>query len=343
MKAALSTSCPRTARWKTRVNALISGESTSSIRATGAKTCMAGTSPATTSNDGFIVIAVLWILGALATLVSIYAVFVIESAASFASYDDHLRAEALISGALELTAYRVKTAEPPSGRGRFEVRLGQANVEVEFLPETARVDLNAASKELFVALFTAMGAPRGQAEYYADRIIAWRTPPRRGDDAERSAYQSAGLRYAPRGAPFPDVNELALVLGLPIALVERILPLVTVYNGRPQVHVLAAAPDLIAALPGMTRERADALLALRDTVIANRQVLMQSLGPSQRYATADNGKAWRVTVRVTFDSGRRLDAEVVIFMLEEDPEPFSILAWRDDSDESAADRSASHR
>ena len=45
----------------------------------------------TARREGFIVIAVLWILGALATLVSIYAIYVIDSAASFAAYDDRLR------------------------------------------------------------------------------------------------------------------------------------------------------------------------------------------------------------------------------------------------------------
>jgi general secretion pathway protein K len=53
-----------------------------------------------TAPDGFITIAVLWILGALSLFVSIYAVYVINSATAFAVYDDHLRAEALVSAAL---------------------------------------------------------------------------------------------------------------------------------------------------------------------------------------------------------------------------------------------------
>ena len=102
--------------------------------------------------EGFIVIAVLWILGALATLVSIYAIYVIDSAASFAAHDDRLRAEALVSGALELTVYRLKAADARPSHGSFNFRLGQANMAVEFRPETARVDLNTAPKELFVSL-----------------------------------------------------------------------------------------------------------------------------------------------------------------------------------------------
>jgi general secretion pathway protein K len=294
--------------------------------------------------EGFIVIAVLWILGALATLVAIYAIYVIDSAASFAAYDDRLRAEALVSGALELTAYRLKAADSHPSHGKFDFRLGHANVAVEFRPETARVDLNTAPKELFVALFEAMGARRSDAEYHADRIVAWRTRPRRGDDADRLAYQTAGLSYAPRGAPFPHVNELSLLVGLPIALVERLLPYLTVYNGSPKLNVFAAAPDLVAALPGMTLDRAEAFLLRRGTATPrDAQALLGLLGSAQRYATSEAGKAWRATVRVAFDNRRRTRAEVVILLLEEDGEPFSVLSWRDASDETAADTMAGGR
>src|ERR1700740_819406 len=56
------------------------------------------------SSAGFILVSVLWILGALATLASIYAVYVINSATSMSVNDDRVKAAALISAALELTA-----------------------------------------------------------------------------------------------------------------------------------------------------------------------------------------------------------------------------------------------
>src|SRR3974377_2635865 len=72
-----------------------------------------------TDADGFILIAGLWILGALSVLASIYAVYVINTASAFAAYDNHLKTEALVSAALELTAYRQQHAgsqtRPPHG------------------------------------------------------------------------------------------------------------------------------------------------------------------------------------------------------------------------------------
>src|SRR5262245_20621884 len=143
--------------------------------------------------DGFIVVAVLWILGALATLASIYAIYVINTATNMSVKDDRLRAEALVTAALELTAYRVTAAgtENPPSWGEFLFRLGNANIAVEFKSETGRIDLNMAPKELLAGLFAGLGAKYSNAEFYADRILGWRAPsdPDKPND-EASAYRA---------------------------------------------------------------------------------------------------------------------------------------------------------
>ena len=111
-----------------------------------------------TAPEGFISVAVLWILGALSVLVSVYAVYVINTASAFAVYDDRLKAEALVSAALELTAYQqqIGSALSRPTHGSFTFRMGQTNVAVEFRSEAARIDLNAAPKQLLVGLFLAL-------------------------------------------------------------------------------------------------------------------------------------------------------------------------------------------
>src|SRR5215211_4620716 len=196
--------------------------------------------------DGFIVVAVLWILGALAALASIYAIYVVDTAVAFGVHDDRLQAEALVSAGLELTAYQLTaTPEARPTQGAFAFRLGRAAAAVEFRSEAARIDLNTAPKELLAGLFVALGVRSDAAEVYADRIVGWRTAAPEGQDPEASAYLTAGLRYPPRGAPFPHVGELWLVLGLPPALVERVLPFVTVYSGLQQINVADAAPEVL--------------------------------------------------------------------------------------------------
>jgi general secretion pathway protein K len=282
------------------------------------------------NRDGFIVVAALWILGALAALASIYSVYVANAAISVAVNDDALRADAVATAALELTAYQV-TAAPPQERptrGRFAIRINGANATVEFCSEAARVDLNKASKDLLAGLFGALGASSNDAEEYADRIVGWRsTPPANAQDPEESLYRAAGLRYRPRGAPFVHAAELALVVGVPPAMAERAMPYVTVFSGRPEINVRDAAPEVIAALPGMTPEQLNAALS-------DRQSLMETTsttpGAASPMVTTEASKAMRVTVNMMFDSGRVINAEAVI-LLDGRDEPYRVLAWRSDA------------
>jgi general secretion pathway protein K len=287
------------------------------------------------SPDGFIVVAVLWMLGALATLASIYAVYVINTATAMSVNDDRLHAEALMTAALELTAYRLTATDADNrpSRGDFAFRLGRAAVAVEFRSEAGRIDLNSAPKELLAGLFASLGAKNSDAEYYADRVIGWRTsqdPDQRNDEA--SAYRSAGLTYAPRQAPFAHVGELSLVLGLPPFLVERALPFVTVFSGRDEINVLAAAPQVVAAVPGMTPDRLYAVLSQVGRGPQNAQFLQNLVG-DQSGITIEAGRTARVAVRMDFDTGRRVRGEAVIMLGGgEAVEPFRVLSWRDDFD-----------
>jgi general secretion pathway protein K len=284
------------------------------------------------NREGFIVVAALWILGALAALASIYSIYVASAASSIAVNDDSIRAEALVSASLELTAYQVTAVrrEDRPSSGRFAFRMNGANVSVDFCSEAARVDLNKASKALLAGLFSALGARPDDAEQYSDRVIGWRSAPVSGSqNKEESLYQAAGLNYGPRAAPFVHVGELTLVLGLPADMVERAMPYITVYSGRPEINAHDAPPEIIAALPGMTPERLNMVLNDRQLLAEKSSLTQLGLGPAE--ATTEGSKAMRVTVRMTFDSGRKIVSEAVI-LIDGRSEPYRVLSWQSDAE-----------
>lgn len=289
------------------------------------------------SNNGFILIAVLWILGGLAVLASVYMLYVVNAATSLEVNNDRIQADASVSAALELTAYylgTVKLDERPTS-GQFNFRIGGSNVAVGFRSEAARIDLNSAPKELLTGLFRVLGAEADAASQYADRVIGWRSPatsPNPDQDQEVAAYRNAGLSYGPRQAPFTNVQELWLVLGLPPALVERALPFVTVFSGMASVNVMDAAPEVIAALPGMTPDRLDGVLKQRIALPSGARPLLQLLGSGRGSATATGSNATRVTVQVDLAKGRRINAAAVILPLQDAPDPYRVLSWADDFD-----------
>lgn len=312
----------------------------------------------TSARDGFIIVAVLWILAALAALATIYSIYIKNSTQSVSLMDDELQAEALVSASLELTAYQLAVPKDAQGatdvqrqsdsqrppdaqrttdpqrptRGQFGLRLGRANVLVNFISEAARIDLNAAPKAMIAGFFAALGAPGEDADRYADRVIGWRQTPKRSDQADEAAlYRSSGLTYQPRGAPFAHVNELWLVQGLPPALVARALPFVTVYSGKADINAFDAPPELIQALPGMTPLRAASFLKQRETAPRDKDSLARLLGPDQPGASADGSDAFRVKVSIAFQNGWRTGSEAVILLGGGDG-PYQVLSWRSDGD-----------
>jgi general secretion pathway protein K len=303
------------------------------------------------ASRGFVLIAVLWILAALATLAAIFALYLARTAASLSLNDSDVQTEALIYAALELTAYQVAPANaagagpgagpfaggapaaarpggapgrdpdhpPPPARGDFSFRLGRANVMVAFMPESARIDINAASPQLLTNFFTALGVPGEVAQKYVQRITGWITTPKATQvvlapvNNEEALYRSAGRTYGPRGAPFAHIDELSLVLDIPPAIIERAKPFLTVYTGKGQIDVLDAAPEVVAAVPGVTPNLLQALGEARRAG-ADEQMISRLLGalPLQGVVTIQGGDTYRVQVRIRYDNGRRAAAEVVI-------------------------------
>lgn len=288
-------------------------------------------------HSGFVLVAVLWIMAALAGLASIYSVYTIRTASESHVLDDRVQAEASIRSGLEMTAYRELAAPDKAkpSQGRFTLRVGRTSVAVWFHSEAARIDLNAAQADLLTGLFVAVGVDPAQARTFADRVVGWRTKPDAGGGSKEAAlYAQQAIAYPPRQAPFDNPLELTLLPGMPQSVVERVLPFVTVFSGRPQVDALSAEPTVLAALPGMTPEILKQFLSARAKDPNNRDALLQLLGPAKSHAVADNSaKVFRVGVRVDFDRGRTVRAEVVFGLKNGADDPYDLLYWRDDFDD----------
>jgi general secretion pathway protein K len=215
--------------------------------------------------------------------------------------------------------------------GAFSFRLGRAGVTVDYRSESARIDLNATSKETFAGLFRTLGAQPDAADYYADRIIGWRKKADvAGDNQEATAYRVAGISYNPKQAPFQHVGELWLVLGIPPVLVARALPFVTVYSGKSDIDTENAAPEVVASLPNMTPERLGNVLQQRAGPMQFGQA--QANDATQKLAATPPAQSYRLNIRMGLENGRRVAAEVVILVLQDGDEPYRVLSWRDDFD-----------
>lgn len=290
----------------------------------------------TSGREGFILVTVLWLLAALASLTLIASAYIVQSATALGAIDDGLRSDMLVAAGLELTGYQLSTVNVSerSSAGRFRFRLGRAEVAVEFLSEAARIDLNMAPKAMIAGLFVALGAPADAADVYADRVIGWRSAPKSQDaDEEDGLYRAAGLSYGPRRAPFSSSDELWLLQGLPPELVQRTLPFVTVYSGMSEVNVLDAPAEVVAALPGMTAGRLDAFLQQRESLPADPQFILGALGDKQIGATLKGSRAFRVRMHINVP-GRpgKISEGVIMILSPSDQQAYRVLWFRDEID-----------
>jgi general secretion pathway protein K len=304
---------------------------------------------ARSSEAGFVIIAVLWILVALAALAMIFSVYLSNSARALGATDISIEKDALVSASLELTAYRLLSMdekERPS-QGSFSFRLDHADARVTYTSEAARVDLNQAPKEMLVSLFEVLGSEQAAAGELADRVVGWRTKSKPNTANDESAlYLAAGLNYAPRGAPFAHVNELSLVMGASTAIVERALPFVTVFSKSADIDPLVAPPEVVAALPGMTPQALNDFLKQRSSLPRDPKAIAAALGPAKAATSLPENKTYRVQTMLRFDGDRRATSEAVIALAgggdkkgvtnnaqsrvkPDDKGAYSILFWRD--------------
>jgi len=272
---------------------------------------------------GFVLIAVLWILSALAGLLAIFNAYTLTTLSGGDVYVRQARTDALMTGVVEMTAFALQRrqggATPKSGV--FDFRIGDAFAHVVYEDESLRIDLNTAPPDVLSRLFVGFGEKAAVAEIYANRIAGWRTRTDvDGLNDEDRAYKAAGLGYLPRKAPFESVEELWNVMGLPPALVAATVPLVTIFNQRGE-------PDRGNAATGVLD--ADSAQPLADPAQGAASGLPGARATGARRNRERQLKPTRLDIRLTDRDGRLSHSEVVVMTLRDGDEPYYVLSWRD--------------
>jgi general secretion pathway protein K len=114
-----------------------------------------------------------------------------------------------------------------------------------------------------------------------------------------------------------------------------------VFSSLPSINILDAAPQVVAALPGMTPENLQAVLSRRGDPGLDPRALLGMVGGGA--ATLAGSRAYRVTVGVELGNRRQSTAEAVILLLESGDQPYRVLSWRNASDGDTGPQKASSR
>jgi general secretion pathway protein K len=281
---------------------------------------------------GSALLVVLVMLGMIAILASVVGRVVGGTARDLSAAVAGERAFVAARAGLEIAGLMLRSGELEAlGTGVRAITLDDATVTIEVVNERGRIDLNGAPEELFAGLFRALGEEGEMADGLAARIVDWRDPDDdvREGGAEVGAYRGSGLA-APRNGPFIHPLELASVLNMPPALVQRALPYVTVGNPYGHVDPFVADALVLQALPGTSGSRIESFLEERQTGLGDSELAVLQLGASDEYVSQDPAPGWRATITVAPARGRPRRFVALIVDQEDDTRPYRVLYMFDE-------------
>jgi general secretion pathway protein K len=255
---------------------------------------------------GFALLLVLWSIALLALL----GTAITATGEREVRIADALRASAVAEAAADAAVFTAGFDQldatdrraPVDGAVR-EQRGPGVVVRVSLTDEHWRVPLNRAPPVVLAALLAEVGVDQPTAAALAERIVAWRNPPRTGETEAVAAapYVAAGRHWGPPHQPFRSVDELGLVLGVSPDLLARLKPHLTVFVG--------ALPD--ASTP--------------DAVVA--RALARIAANGMHLASFNEAPTLRVTAVATTTNGAHFTRQAVLRASGAAEAPVEVLDW----------------
>jgi general secretion pathway protein K len=283
---------------------------------------------------GIALLMVLWVLTILMVIVFSFSYLVrtetFSSRAFKEGWENKFLAEAGIERAIMELFYRKQN---PQNLGEEEQEswridgteqvgaLGGGYYRVRLADESGKIDLNLAPELILRNLLTSLNLPGEDKDLLVntivDSILDWKDADdfHRLNGAESDYYQSLPHPYKAKNGNFDTVEELILVKGVTAEILygndqkPGLVDFLTVQAKTNKINLNAASKPVLMALPGMTSEIAEAVIAYRqDKEILSLQEIAALLGEAQAqltpYVTVTAGNTFTIESRGYKNSGQ---------------------------------------
>lgn len=282
---------------------------------------------------GFVLPAVLGVLVLFAGLIGAVTLLVRAGVDNALLVIDDLETDSLAKAGLELAAYQlILLKAPATGLDGQQIRLDAGTVTLGVTAEGARIDLNGSDPKLLAGAWTVAGRTSLSPEAFAARVVDWRDgdDERGKDGAEAADYAAAKLPWTPQNDAFRSVDELRYVLGVGPADVAALKPLVTVANPAGTIDLYDASPDVLRALPGMTRASVERMVKLRKARSDKTSTLLSALvNADQAMVTTEPPVAFRVRLSVKTNRGASKTVTAVIAVDGTGRTPYRVVEFHE--------------
>lgn len=280
---------------------------------------------------------VLWLLALLAVVLGAFALLARSERLQARYLYESTRARYAAEAGVHRAVFALALPDPamrwvPDGRP-YRFRFDDAEIDIRITDETGKIDLNAVEPAVFAAFLQAFDVPMDEANAIAAAVVDWRDQ----DDlvtlngAELPEYESAGLPYGPKNAPFDLIGEVQQVLGMDYALYERIAPHLTLYSGLAMPNPAFASEPVLRALPGMDAGLAALAIQARFAFDPSSGGEMAALADGTPLVVTAGSGTYSIAARARLPNGAwtELDTAVRLGGVPVSGLAFSILRWQD--------------
>jgi general secretion pathway protein K len=271
------------------------------------------------SERGFALVAVLWVIAALTLIAAVFLHSSRTQVQLTRNLAENARAEALADAAVQRALFGLlsigTSAEWRADGSSHTIDLPGGRATVTVYNEDGKIDINRAREDVLTSLLLSVDVPVDRASGIAAAIADYRDTDSdlRENGAEDQDYDRAQLTRGAKDALFVRTDELRAVMGMTDEVFERIEPSITVYSSRRYVDLTSASEGVLRALPYVTEQQRQQLLADRTS---------GSVGSSSSALTV------MVVADVTTEGGGRYIREAV-FRRSSDPQKvFDVVFWR---------------
>ncbi|HLA48006.1 MAG: hypothetical protein A3D20_03465 [Nitrospinae bacterium RIFCSPHIGHO2_02_FULL_39_82] len=255
------------------------------------------------NEKGVALILILWVVTLLSVIVNTFAWMVRTEAQAVGNFQEETKAYYLARGGfqrtiMELLKNQGLPAEEAPGEGlKLDGRVNMVHfqdgyAEVRVVDEGGKIDINVASRDDLIRVFTALKIEGENKDVIADSMLDWidENDLHRLNGAENDYYRSLPEPYMAKDGPFSMVDELLWVRGITPEIFYNFTAnrshewsegeanisgeegrfgtglesIFTVYTGSNKVNINTASMTLLTAIPGIGEAQAEKIIAIRE-------------------------------------------------------------------------------
>lgn len=303
-----------------------------------------GESAATTrpaGSRGVALVVVLWVLALLGTIAAAFSFATRTETALARNWVEAATGRSAAEAGVSLAVHELLVAparSDPALRWRadgtvYETMFDGTRLRIQITDEAGKVDLNAGSTELLVALLGLCGAEPESRSAILDAILDWRDEDSlvHLNGAEDEDYRRAGLGYGAKDAPFESLEELALVLGVDTDLYYCLRDSVTLYAYVSGINPAVATRRVLLALPDADETQVDEYMRARELNAAEGLPPPLPVLADRSYFTNASGPVYSIRVEAQTQGGAQETLLAVVRLVPgnrtESGRPYEVLSW----------------